>query len=70
MEETAEVTPTGSAQPPDFPEKTGTRPQRGAESGAVGAPVDAAELARLVASSKQLPEHIRAAILALIREGS
>jgi hypothetical protein len=60
------MTPTGSEHPSDSTGKTGLEPQGGAPGGAVGAPISVAELARLVEACEQLPEHIRAAVLALL----
>jgi hypothetical protein len=64
---TREVTPTGSEHPRDFLGKTASCAPGGAPGGAVGAPVNPAELIRLVASCDQLPEHLRAAVVALIQ---
>jgi hypothetical protein len=56
------MTPTGSEHPHDSPRETGIRPQ----GGAVGAPITVADLARLVEACEELPDHVRAALLALI----
>jgi hypothetical protein len=61
-----ELTLTGSEHLHDFPTETGIRPQGGAQGGAVGAPITVAELAQLVKTCEQLPEHVRAAVLALL----
>ena len=60
------MTPTGFEPPLDSPRETGIRPQGGAPGGAVGAPITVADLARLVEACEELPDHIRAAVLALI----